>query len=229
MAAGSDFVRIDRQALGLALETTRTRQDGATFFDVTLRDATGKDRAVTLVLHGPRRGRRASAGSTTRGERRRSRPAASTSTPRRSVPARTAGSRPIRWRRGSRPPGPGLALGIDMAHPAFYRIGYNAGTGELFVAYDIGLTTEKPSARLRFCRFDFDPAWGFRAALAAYYRALPRRLPLPHRRARALDAVRQDQPGRGLGGFRLQVQGGQRRDRLGRRARRSSPSATPSR
>ena len=29
VAVGSDFVRIDRQALGLTLETTRTRQDGA--------------------------------------------------------------------------------------------------------------------------------------------------------------------------------------------------------
>ena len=43
-----------------------------------------------------------------------------------------AGSRPIRS-------GPcrqagdmvGLALAIDMAYPAFYRIGYNAGTGRV--------------------------------------------------------------------------------------------------
>ena len=67
----------------------------------------------------------------------------------------------------------GLALGIDMAHPAFYRIGYNAGTGEFWIAYDLGLVPEKPAARLRFCRFDFDPNWGFRAALAGYYRLFP--------------------------------------------------------
>ena len=45
------------------------------------------------------------------------------------------------------------ALGIDMQYPAFFRIGYNAAVGELFLAYDIGLTPEKPSAHVRFCRF----------------------------------------------------------------------------
>jgi len=67
----------------------------------------------------------------------------------------------------------GTALAIDPAAPGFFRIGYNAGTGELFLAYDIGLTPEKPRARVRFCRFDFDPAWGFRAALAKYYELFP--------------------------------------------------------
>jgi hypothetical protein len=67
----------------------------------------------------------------------------------------------------------GLALGMDMAHPAFFRIGYHAGTGELYLAYDLGLTPEKATARIRFCRFAFDPAWEFRAALAEYYRLFP--------------------------------------------------------
>ncbi len=67
----------------------------------------------------------------------------------------------------------GLALAIDMAYPAFYRIGYNAGTGEFWIAYDLGLTPEKPQARLRFCRFHFAPDWGFRAALHAYHRLFP--------------------------------------------------------
>ncbi len=67
----------------------------------------------------------------------------------------------------------GTALAIDPAVPAFFRIGYNAGTGELFLAYDLGLTREKPRARVRFCRFDFDPEWGFRAALAKYYELFP--------------------------------------------------------
>ena len=43
----------------------------------------------------------------------------------------------------------------------------------MYLAYDIGLTPEKPTAKLRFCRFDFDPAWGFRAALARYYELFP--------------------------------------------------------
>ena len=143
VAAGSDFVRIDRQALGLTLETTRTRQDGASFFDVNLRDATGKDRAVTLLFTIPVAPAEP-AGSTTRGVVSRSRPAASTSAPRRSMPARTAGCRPIRWRPWlRRPPSRDRAWALTWPIPAFYRIGYNAGTGELWVAYDIGLTPEK--------------------------------------------------------------------------------------
>ena len=140
---------------------------------MTLRDATGKDRAVTLLFTIPV----APAGVRWLDD------------PRREVPVE-AGREYVRatsFRAGangrlstyplaalaSPAAGSGIGLGIDMAHPAFYRIGYNAGTGELWVAYDIGLAPEKPSARLRFCRFEFDPAWGFRAALAEYYRLFP--------------------------------------------------------
>ena len=67
----------------------------------------------------------------------------------------------------------GLGIGIDMNHPAFFRAGFNTGTHELFLAYDIGLTPEKPKAQMRFCKFTFDPAWEFRAALAKYYELFP--------------------------------------------------------
>jgi len=67
----------------------------------------------------------------------------------------------------------GFALAIDMARPAFFRIGYNSGTRELFLACDIGLAPEKPSATVRFCRFGFDPNWSFRGALARYYEVFP--------------------------------------------------------
>ena len=69
--------------------------------------------------------------------------------------------------------GRGTALGIDMSQPALFRVAYNNGTRELYLAYDIGLTAEKPEAKVRFCRFSFDPAWGFRAALARYYELFP--------------------------------------------------------
>jgi len=49
VAAGSDFVRIAREAVGLRLDVSQTQQEGATFFDVSVRDTTGKDRAVTLL------------------------------------------------------------------------------------------------------------------------------------------------------------------------------------
>jgi len=62
----------------------------------------------------------------------------------------------------------GLALALDMAQPAQYRVGYHAGTKQLFIAYDFGLVpdTERfPSgADFRFVVFRFDPRWGFRAA-----------------------------------------------------------------
>jgi len=173
VAAGSDFVRIAKEAIGLRLDVNQTQQEGATFFDVSVRDTTGKDRAVTLLyaipvppagvrwLDDPRRCRGVEAG-------------------REYVHAASfrAGAN---GRLSTYPLGAlaqagdmgGLALAIDMAHPAFYRIGYNAGTGEFWIAYDLGLTPEKPQARLRFCRFHFAPDWGFRAALHAYYRLFP--------------------------------------------------------
>jgi hypothetical protein len=172
VVAGSDFVRIDREALGLKLAWKQEEKDGATLVDATLSDTTGKDRAITLVyaipipggtlrwLHDPRRtsdvepGREyINAGHFRVGANGRlSRyPFAAVADEER-----------------------GVALGIDMARPAFFRIGYNAGSRELFLAYDIALTPEKPHARVRFCRFGFDPAWGFRAALAKYYELFPR-------------------------------------------------------
>ncbi len=170
---GGDFVRIGRSALGLQLETTNSTAPNATFFDATLRDTTGKDRALTLVFavpvaaHGlrwlddPRRatdvepGReyvqatRFHAGSSGRLSRY----------PLGAVAASQAAS--------------GIGLGIDMARPAFYRIGYHAGTGELYLAYDVALTPENPSARVRFAQFRFDPDAGFRGALDAYYSHVP--------------------------------------------------------
>lgn len=170
VAAGSDFVRIEKQALGLALDCKETEENGARFFDVTLTDTSGKDRAVTLLyaiaaprastwLEDPRRAMAVSAG-------------------REYVSATNfrvgANGRLSRYPLGAViQEDRGAALGLDMLRPAFFRIGYHAGTGELFLACDLGLAPQKPSARVRFCRFDFDPAQKFRGALARYYRIFP--------------------------------------------------------
>jgi hypothetical protein len=172
VAAGSDFVRIGKEALGLDLEWKESDERGATFVDATLSDTTGQDRAITLVYTVPFKSERVRW----------------LHDPRQSMnvePEReyvNAG----RFRVGSNgrlsryPLGAvsdadrGVALGIDMAWPAFFRIGYSAATEELFLAYDIGLAPEKPTARVRFCRFKFDPSWGFRGALARYYEVFPR-------------------------------------------------------
>ncbi|MGQ9574211.1 MAG: hypothetical protein ACUVUC_02745 [Thermoguttaceae bacterium] len=171
VAAGSDFVRIETQALGLRLLYHVVEQSGARWFDVTLSDTTGKDRAVTLLF---------AAGWKPDGLRW-------LENPRRSLPVETGREyiTTSRFRVGSSgrlsyyPLGAvaadqrGQALGIDMARPAFYRIGYHAGTGELYLAYDIGLAPEKPAARVRFCVFGFDGREGFRGALARYYELFP--------------------------------------------------------
>ncbi len=173
VAGQSDFVRLDGNgsALDITLTSTIQQIEEATYYDIHLTDQRGQDRAVTLIysipvsaqacrwLHDPR-----------------------TSTP---VEANREYVNAGQFSAGvngrlSRYPfaavtqdNQGTALGIDMAHPAFFRVGYHGGTEELFLAYDIGLTSEKPSAHLRFCRFDFDPQWEFRAALARYYTLFP--------------------------------------------------------
>jgi len=171
VAAGADFVRIEREALGLKLDCQTTAGAEVTSFDVTLTDTTGKDRALTLVYAVPVEPEQL----------------AWLHDPRRNVPIepRRQYLDASRFRAGSNgylsryPLGAvaqrsrGLGLGIDMDRPAFYRIGYNSGTGELYLAYDIGLTVEKPAARVRFCRFRFDAGWGFRAALARFYETFP--------------------------------------------------------
>lgn len=190
VAAGSDFVALRRQALGLTLECARSQQGAARFFEVTLRDTTGKDRAVTLVYAVPVRVAvpgQGQAGTPAGKAEANSAEVHWLQDPRRSIPA--TGAREYmfagRFRAGANgrlsryPLGAvalgqrGVALGIDMMQPAFFRIGYHAATRELFLAYDLGFTPEKPEGRVRFCVFPFDAAWGFRGAVAAYYDLFP--------------------------------------------------------
>jgi len=174
VAAGSDFVRVEGQTLGLkcdAMGFSMPDVKDASFYSVTLSDTTGKDRAITLLyavpveaknlkwLHDPRQlvpveplreylsATQFRVGSNGRISRY---PLAAVADEQR-----------------------GTALGIDMSQPAFYRLAYNAGTGELYLAYDIGLTPERPTAKVKFCEFRFAPKWGFRAALARYYELFP--------------------------------------------------------
>ncbi len=171
VAADSDYFEIERETLGVRLERKARAQSGADLIDVTLTDTTGRDRAVTLVYSVP---------VSTDGLRWLEDPRSSVAV----EPAREymdAGRFNLGTNgRISRYPfaavateEKGTAIGIDMAFPAVFRAGYNSGTGELFLAYDLALTPEQPSARLRVCRFGFKPQWGFRAALAAYYAAFP--------------------------------------------------------
>src|ERR1035437_1932410 len=71
----------------------------------------------------------------------------------------------------------GLALALDMDHPAQYRLVYHAGTRQFSIAYDFGLTKDTArfpsSAGFRFVLYRFDPHWGFRAALQKYHDLFP--------------------------------------------------------
>ncbi len=166
VAAGSDFVRIEHEALGIKLES----KCGGDFFDVTMTDTTEKDRAVTLIYAVPVTGD---------GWKWLANPRRSEAI----VPGREyliSHPQPAGMGRLSRYPFAavsdgrrGIGIGIDMDHPAFFRVGFNAGTRELFLAYDIGLTPEKPKAQIQFCKFAFDPAWEFRSALTKYYELFP--------------------------------------------------------
>jgi hypothetical protein len=170
VAAGSDFVRIEHQALGLQLDWKQTEQNGAMFVDAEVRDTTARDRAITLIYSLPVEG------DSLRWwhDPRSSEPVQTGREYLNATQFRAGLGRLSRYPLAAVTDGQhGAALGIDPERPAFFRAGYNAGSRELFLAYDIGLSPEKPVARIRLCRYTFDPNWGFRAALARYYELFP--------------------------------------------------------
>ncbi|MBN1815864.1 MAG: prolyl oligopeptidase family serine peptidase [Sedimentisphaerales bacterium] len=171
VAANTDFVAIHQEALGIRLEYEKQTEDDATFFDATIQDLTGKDRAMTLLyavpmpredclwFHDPQSIIPVHSG----------REYCNTATFRVGSNGRLS-----RYPFGAvADKGSGIALGIDMSRPAFFRTGYNTDTEELFLSYDVGLTPEKSQARVRFCMYRFQSKWGFRAALAKYYLLFP--------------------------------------------------------
>jgi len=172
VAAGSDFVSFDHgEALGLRLEARTERKGDVTFVEGTLSDTAGRDRAVSLIYAIPVEG---DGWRWCRGPRR----SVKAEPPREYVEASrfAAGANG----RLSRYPlaaitreANGQAIALDMGRPAFFRVGYNAGTRELFIAYDFGLAREKPSASFRFCAYTFDAAHRFRSALARLYAIFP--------------------------------------------------------
>jgi hypothetical protein len=177
VAAGGDYVAIARQALGLELACQESEQDGARFLDVTLTDTSGQDRAVTLVYSVPVDGVSVDgAGLTWLADPRRHETvrAGHEYVEASRWPQVGAGGRLSRYPFGAVAGRErAVALGIDLAHPAFFRVAYHAGTAELYLAYDLGLTPEKPSAHVRLCQFTFDGEQYFRGALARYYDLFP--------------------------------------------------------
>ena len=178
-------------ALGLKLQVTERGIPGGRHYTARLEDTTGKDRSVTLVF-----ARKLSAGQWQwQIDPRRSEPAVA---PREYQQAhRTrAGQGRLGWyplaavvdaassprsqgeskHQGApdaagTPRLQGHAVCLDMTKPAVFRTGFNAALNELFIAFDLGLTRERPHAEVAFASLDFDGLWGFRGAMAAVYRA----------------------------------------------------------
>ena len=172
VAQGSGFVAISQEALSVRLTSKTRHQAGVTFFDVRLEDKTGKDRALTLAYTLPLE----KEGLTWFHDPRRAMPLSEAKSEVMNTTRHPVGANGLlsRYPFGAvAAAGKGHAIGIDLATPLVFRTGCQPQTRELFLACDIGLASEKPTAEFRFCVFDFAEADGFRGALARYYEIFP--------------------------------------------------------
>lgn len=164
VAAGSGYhTATDGQALQVQIE----QKPSGPMQVLTLRDLSGKDRALTVIYSIP----------LPAGNWQWLRDPISSETPRPHQDMLNAhpcgcGARGLLSRYpfaalsdGSQ----GRAVAIDLARPAVFRAGYSTDARELYVAFDIALTPEKPEAQVAVLPFEFDGQGGFRAALEKYY------------------------------------------------------------
>lgn len=171
--AGGLAMRGEEKAAGLAVEAQWTPSAGGIDAHVTVRDLSGKDRAVTAyfvlpvadlpwqwhddILH--------SSATTGGGE------------------YSNTGGWPISGIASAYPwcsitsDRAGLSLSAPMDCPRVARFTYNATLKCLYVAVNLGIvpdTANFPSAAdFRFSIYSHDPQWGFRAASAKYYQRYP--------------------------------------------------------
>ncbi len=159
------------ETFGVSFREKVEKRGGATFHDVTLADTTGRDRAVTLVYAIPIRG---DSPITWWDDPRVSEVLSASDGQRRSTKAYRAGCGALsRWPFGAVSAPESRAVGYDPSAPAFFRTGVHAGLRVLYIAFDVGLAPEHPSAHFRFLTFPFRAQDGFRGALAAYQRIFP--------------------------------------------------------
>lgn len=162
-------------ALGLRLETTVTEHPDHLAWEGTLTNTRGGDRAILLLFALPLDG----TGWTWNDDVRRQRPISGsgeyfTGTGIGNGSTGAMSTYPLAAVHDARS---GLALGLDLAHPAVYRLVYHAGSRQFFLAFDFGLVPETirfpDSAHFRFVLYRFEPRWGFRAALDKFTRLFP--------------------------------------------------------
>ncbi len=169
VAADSDFVSFENGAtLGLTLEQS-VGKDG--ICRASLRDTTGKDRAISLIYSVPLAGTGWRWLESLRSEVPIAAPREYTDTTRSRAGTGSGLSRlPFAAvSNGER----GVALAIDLDRPAFYRLGCSAGASALYIVYDLALTPERPGAEIAFCTLGFRGADGLRGAVVAYYQKFP--------------------------------------------------------
>ena len=178
VAANSDFHSFENGAcpeLGLKLTTEFIVRSNHTVIQGRLSDLKGQDRAVTLVFALPVEG----GGWHWGDDIRRSRAIEGNGEFANQVAVHcgatgTMSLYPLAaiWNDQA-----GLALALDMARPAQYRLGCQAGLKLLHVACDFGLVKETKhfpsSADFRFVCYGFEPRWGFRAAFEKLTEILP--------------------------------------------------------
>ncbi|MCQ2394403.1 MAG: hypothetical protein MJ249_08960 [Kiritimatiellae bacterium] len=166
-AVGSDFLPFTNSLFGVTCAKTERRVGDATLFDVTLTSTDAEDRALSFVYACP-----IAAGAEWL-------PNLRTRVPLRGEHSETAYSfcgngAMSRWPIGAvDQQGRGLALGLDPAAPAVYRIVANEQARCLFIVFDLGFAKEHPTAHIGFCSYPFNGAQGLRGALARYQKLYP--------------------------------------------------------
>ncbi len=178
VAANSDVYAFDQDAcpdLHLLLRTTITTNSDHLAVEGTVTDTTGTDRAIMLLFALPLDATGWSWGHDIREQKTVAAPEELSNTVGVNCGANGRHSLyPLACVSDSQS---GIALAVDMAKPAQYRLACHAGTKQLLLAYDLGLvpeTTRFPSgAEFRFVLFRFDPRWGFRSAWDKYTALFP--------------------------------------------------------
>ncbi len=167
--AGSD------EALNLGLEATYKAGPSCITIDGLVRDTSGKDRGIGVYFALPLD----AVGWTwsqdiRRSETIRAGEAYAYTTGVGAGTTRNASLFPLAAVSG---PQQGVAAAAPMDEPRLCRLSYDAASRELFVAFDLGLTSETakfPSAAsFHIQLFRFDPQWQYRAALSKYYALNP--------------------------------------------------------
>ncbi|HDZ20187.1 hypothetical protein LCGC14_0017450 [marine sediment metagenome] len=156
--------------LNLTVAQTTQPRDADIHTEATLTDTTGDDRALTVIYVHPL----ADGDWRWLGDFRSDTATASPGEYLLTANIQAGRGRLSRWPLAAVATGDnGRAVSLDFTQPAVYRVGYSAGLNALYIAFDIALTPESPSATLAADVFGFDGTWGFRGAIQRMYELQP--------------------------------------------------------